>query len=589
MENLSISDDPSPADRDKPSMLLNLPVEILSQVVEQCPDPTLKSLRLTNRALTSLASAVLFRTFTLPVSLFAPNDNYVPPSVKEDAILDWLKEPSSSYIFVLAGFKEKLEEWKRYLPLWTTLEGGDLDVLMENTRELVVKRGDLYLGKVHPHERSQMLDVTVGILNRLVKRGKRLERIDWDMQLGWFADMIDLSPLSSLTYLTLRWYTYTWAPYSERSPVSIALFTNFDSLTSLELNLVDAKHLETLNRLPGLRRLTFNANKLNILNFFEAQTVGFKLRELVVENSMQNLEFSDEIVMEYLSDLRSLTLRTPEWGGGYVPPRPGFTSMRENVEGVGWTCNLWGKLGEHGVKLRKVDVYAPLKGLVEYLCSYEGVLEEVNVRVRVLSTLEVSVIEKLVGDVWGQVVPRHKDCLRKVGIWPEIVPYVSGFMGEPFMGSEFREEFLKEIARIGVFGISGSLKTGMEMCKFLGEVEMGAVKIEQMHEVLGFLVGGTVKGLRRVRYHAEGFGKAPPPGRMAGPGFDKFVEEIRKGVLQKKWDITKARGWDRMRVEVVPLRRDMWFSEDGGQVRLADGVTATDIASPSNSQPESGF
>ncbi|KAK6525425.1 hypothetical protein TWF694_005563 [Orbilia ellipsospora] len=543
-------------------IISNFPVELLEQVAEHCSISDLKALRLTNRRFGAIYSKALFHSLTLPIAV-AEKEAHLPypPGLgfdrEEDVVL----------------FNLMKQQWYRDCDLWQSLSDPNVDisVVLENMREIVVVIRQGTGWGVHP-QRNEHYIAGIRCLNRLLKGGKKVMAVDMNIRMLKYSDGLDLAPLSPLTKLAVRWDARTL--YFTPTSVSLDSFPPFPNLATLDIYFVDREHLRALSNLPRLKTLTFDASNTrtsNIIHFFDAQKERFSLETLETKNVLKDLNFSYNIVSTYLSSLTSLTLHTPEKGSWFSPsdvPEPDhrFEGRQENTSN---TCNIWLQFQKCGVRLKKVDTYAPMLGILEYLSSYENTLEELNLRVRIYAMPDTHQLDSFVEKAWKNVIPMHTSALKKAGVWPETIPYVSS-MGESENSVDSKNSFMEEIIQRKVFSVQRiEAQQVLLMCRNLEELETGGVRWEGFEEALE--VATRSETVRRVKHHVEGFGKRPPPGPFSRVEYRlyRFRDDILWESRSYDWiKVPVERQW-RMRVDIVPLQGRMGFVQGEGGVELA--------------------
>ncbi|EPS39597.1 hypothetical protein H072_6615 [Dactylellina haptotyla CBS 200.50] len=623
-----------PAER---RLLIDLPTEIIFPIVELLSNSprTLKALRLTHSSLGSVATSVLFERWTLSIGLFTLIPSPNPREVfslrqHEDLSIDEDEEPPYRHGATRNFTKQEVDRsLVQAAALRRAYEDGSsaaLQVLHENVQELIIRRYDLFEPYPGGQGRgvsnwSRYSDWGIAVLKKFLSGMKKLQVIEWDMPISNLSAAMDTPSITS-TVTTIKstcdvaeWYANADAKLEPC--LGLRALTN---LTTLELLLMDAGQEDALNSLPHLAHLTLEATKdsLSLLTFLDAQTVPFKLRTLTLKNEIKALDIPDEVFTVYLSDLETLNLPPPEDEicrviiemidrRGQELDDDDDDDVIDDPEKIapyliqyttidGPYTPIWTHLSEHGIYLTDIRTYGQSPALISYLLSYppSSSLECLDVKVWPYMTRSGVDVRNFVETLWSDVVPRHKDTLKRLGIYPDM-----RFMGrggnimQTVMTEREERRIMADMVGIQetvrgenqpmrkkVFGTTDEIAAVVSGCKNLEHVALGSTDsgfgaiIWTILQTIKWAVEGT--RLRTMALHLDGWGRLPEPKDLPGFGMAHFAKkwsEVRRMIMKKGWDMPEGgtRGWEKMKITIVPME-EMWFvkGKEEGTLNLMD-------------------
>ncbi|KAJ6258620.1 hypothetical protein Dda_6667 [Drechslerella dactyloides] len=552
--------------------LLDLPVEILQGIFElvSAPDAikrhvitldneTLKRLRLSSSAANGISVPLLFRKLVLHFPLLDEGALHVS--------FDRRKAP------------HKIEELK-------CLE--NLQFLAENVHELTVKQEPVYdklseapgdyaygddgLMVLWTYPRGHLM-----IVQNFICSLKKVQMIKWDKACSSLASDLDLSPLARKV-TSLEVGLFAWKCDLNLSETTFAAFKVFTNLTSLDVFLSNGETSCPFTYLPQLKHLTFASIATigaSVIDFFNAQTVPFKLKSLNINHQFDRAPVFNHIVPRFLSELQSLTIRG------------------SRATGIAHAGAIWAALLSNKVALRHVDVYTQTPELLDYLLSYRDTIETLRIRFAPYGCSNLSTgdscreehvnVETFVNILWQKVIPAHKSTLRSLTIFPGSDHTRSG----DGPNRDEQHETARQLNAVEPWGIKREeARRSLALCDRLEFLQMGSASSHGIQEAID--IAATLPSLRTLKYNLRGYTGPPKMDAWCGTGILRFlrlVRDMRDCVQDTRWT---GEGWrsdvvGRLSIEIVPvaemkLIRDevigLWKLRDKAAIRRAHAQEA---------------
>ncbi|KAF3175828.1 hypothetical protein TWF106_011022 [Orbilia oligospora] len=540
----------------EPSFLLNLPVEILQQIIETTGHSywyTLKELRLVNHIISDLATPLLFGKYTLSLKHIRGHGQNLAERVAPEKQIELIRKIEA--IKSLEGLE------------FLTSNVQDLNISAYQIRDAVKF---LYEESIQQHT-DDFSPLGVQILQNFICSMKRLKTLRWNISFCNLSREIDFSPIaSSVTRLELH-PMIDMDPYDPPSAQydSYPSFKVFTNLTHLTLLLWDKKYLDTLNYLPRLKSLTFEPSyefDITAFDFLEVQQVPFNLEELTLKYGTINDPFPEHLIPKFLSNLKRLTSRTEL--------RPESTVKRP----------IWDCLREHGIFLTHVSEHNASRTLLNYLSSYSNTLTSLSIHMipyrcgrtatKELCTAEHNAMLEFMNEFWQDVIPKHASTLKRLKMFPGNQHIRSG----EGPGKEEQHRMVEQLNLLEPWSLGNHIpaaKKALMMCEKLEELQMGSAGEVGFKEAIEVAVRS--KRVEKLTFNLKGYAVRPQMRGWCGTGMMGFLNEamgMRKRILGVRWEssgVPEGR-WGKVDIEVVPVGKLSLIKEKGeeGLFKLID-------------------
>ncbi|KAF3132275.1 hypothetical protein TWF703_007394 [Orbilia oligospora] len=589
--------------------ILKLPREIQLTIFEDCPPKTLKSIRLAHPHFKDAAATILFRKWTLSLSLYTkPQPNRY--QLVAGAGHRWLdkRELSRRWESTLPPAESQLKAIKN-----AYYNGSnELQMLFDNVQEIEIVKYDVYEG--YPDNNAMAMTWPryapwgVEVLKGFLEKMKKLRSIDWQMP----AHNLDVTITSPSLRENITHLSWTRVPDSEfigKSPErSLAGFAYLYNVTHLDFKLANIVDLNGFHYFPNLKNLTLECTvkTYNIVTFLNGQEAPFKLRALTLKNDTRGITFPDEIFQKYLSDLQTLNMITPEVEIEQTKNNLAFSLNPFD----GNTKSIWRHFMEHGIYLSNINTFGQSPDLIKYLLSYpqpRAMLKSFEIRVWPYITNNPDDPRNFVHTLWHQVVPFHKKTLRRIAIYPEARSVVRG---GNYLGSiSWQEQAAlgKELSNFptphtGLFTLNDDIKTVLKSCEKLESLEMGSLNWNGAAEFLRFVLFQLPRRVRNVGFYFDGWSRKTVGWDYVGSSGAHYAREFannRHPLIEEVWNYKEEWGapeggvvfddwtWKRLNIKFVPIckRKRLWFVGGGGVSRkwkLMDSALEEEICSMKN-------
>ncbi|RVD87838.1 uncharacterized protein DFL_002045 [Arthrobotrys flagrans] len=545
--------DPTRDTKREQSFLLNLPVEILQQIIEAVHLSSLKELRLVNHIISDLVTPLLFEKYTLCLKHIRGHGRDIAERVAPEKQIQLIR---------------KIEAIK-------SLEG--LEFLTSNVQDLNISAYQIRDAVKFLYEEPIQQDTDdfsplgVQILQNFICSMKKLKTLRWNISYCNLSREIDFSPIAGLvTHLELH-PTIDMDHYDHPSPQydPYPAFKAFTNLTHLTILLWDRNSLDTLNYLPRLKSLTFEPSyelDTTAFDFLEVQQVPFNLEELTLKYGTINDPFPDHLIPTFLSNLKRLTSRTG--------PRPEFMIKR----------SIWDALREHGVYLTHVSEHNASRSLLNYLSSYANTLTSLSIhmvpyRCGRIATKEVCTAEHngmlaFMNEFWQEVIPKHASTLKRLKMFPGNQHIRSG----EGPGKAEQHKMVEKLNLLEPWSLGNHIpaaEKALMMCERLEELQTGSAGEVGFKEAIEVAVKS--KRVEKLTFNLKGYAARPQMRGWCGTGMMQFLNEamgMRRRILDVRWesDGVPDDRWGKLDIEVIPvgkltLIRD---TEDEGLFKLID-------------------
>ncbi|KAK6497738.1 hypothetical protein TWF481_012141 [Arthrobotrys musiformis] len=583
MQHTYESTDTDPANARFYFRILEVPREIQLSIFQELPYTTLKAVRLAHSSFRHVAASILFRRWTLDISLYVP---------KKMSQFDWPGAGSANHRWLDERDQTKMtvqlpiSAGAQLQALWDSYENrsDELQVLFDNVQELFIREYELdegfmdknLKGKTWPREPEWGVEVLKSFLGRM----RKLRSIDWDIA-PYDLDGAMTSPslAANLTHLSV---TRTKAPVflAKKMVKSLSGFLHLTNITNLDIKLLNQADIASFNHLPNLKNLTFEAipGAGNIATFLTAQTVPFKLRSLTLKNDISGIIFPDEVFTKYLSTLQSLHLPTPEAEIEKIKdtrPRP----IDQDIK------SIWTHLAEHGIYLCTISTFGQSASLLTYLLSYPQnpathPLESLEVRVWPHRTTYSADAHFFVNTLWNQIIPLHKRTLRRIAIYPEARSVTYGgthlqrIKWDTVTSLRESSRSPKPIPDAELCTLNPRIEKLLKTCPKLESLEMGSMDWNGASEFLKFVLFEMPRGVRDVGFHLDGWARRLKGWDHIGSSGAYYAREFaaaRKPLISAVWDhegepdskeVLDDMTWRRLKINIKPLD-EMWFVGGG--------------------------
>ncbi|KAK6513784.1 hypothetical protein TWF506_008220 [Arthrobotrys conoides] len=542
--------DPTPETREQ-SFLLNLPVEILQQIIEAVQDNyTLKELRLVNHIISDLSTPLLFRKYKLSLKHIRGHGQSLMEQVAPEEQIQLIRKIEA--IRSLEGLE------------FLTSNVHDLNISAYQIRDAV----KLLYEEPIQQDTDDLSPLGVQILQNFICSMKKLKTLRWNIS---FSSEIDFSPIAgSVTHLELH-PIIDMDPYDPPSTQcypypSFRVFTN---LTHLTLLLWDHRSLDTLNYLPRLKSLSFEPSyelDTTAFDFLEVQKVPFNLEELTLKYGIVNDPFPDHLIPKFLSKLKRLASRTEL--------RPEYTTKR----------SIWDALREHGVHLTHVSEHNASRSLLNYLSSYANTLTSLSIhmihyRCGRTATKEVCTAEHngmlaFMNEFWQNVIPKHASTLRRLKMFPGNQHIRSG-EGPGKVEQHRMAEQLNLLEPWSLGNHIPAAKKALMMCERLEELQMGSAGEVGIKEAIEVAVRS--KRVQKLTFNMKGYAVRPQMRGWCGTGMMRFLNDamgMRKRLLDVRWEsdgVPEGR-LEKVDIGVIPVGKLSLIKDgrDEGLFKLID-------------------
>ncbi|KAK6498950.1 hypothetical protein TWF481_011521 [Arthrobotrys musiformis] len=522
------------SDKSGQSLLLDLPVEVLQQIIEAVPYSCVKGLRLVNHIISDLASPLLFEKYTLSLKHIRGHGQNLAERVAPEKQIQLIRKIES--IKSLEGLE------------FLTSNVQDLNVSAYQIRDAVKF---LYEEPIQ-QDNDDFSPIGVQILQNFICSMKKLRTLRWNISFCNLSREIDFSPIAaSVTHLELH-PTIDMDPYDPPSPQyePYPSFKAFTNLTKLTLLLWDQKSLDTLNYLPRLKSLTFEPSyelDTTAFDFLEIQQAPFTLEELTLKYGTINDPFPEHLIPKFLSKLKTLISRTEL--------RPESTIKR----------SIWDSLREHGVYLTHVSEQNASRVLLNYLSSYSNTLTTLSIhmvpyRCGRTATKEVCAAEHsnmlaFMNEFWQNVIPKHATTLKKLKMFPGNQHIRSG----EGPGKAEQHRMVEQLNLLEPWSLGNHIpaaKKALMMCERLEELQMGSAGEVGFKEAIEVAVKS--KRVEKLTFNLKGYSVRPQMRGWCGTGMMHFLNEamgMRRRILDVRWegDGVPNDRWGKVDIEVIPV------------------------------------
>ncbi|KAK6339757.1 hypothetical protein TWF718_009151 [Orbilia javanica] len=541
------------------SVLLDLPVEILQQIIEAAHSSCLKELRLVNHIISDLATPLLFAKYILSLKHIRGHGQNLAERVAPEQQIQLIRKIEAI---------KSLEELE-----FLTSNVQDLNISAYQIRDAVKF---LYEEPIQ-QDTDDFSPLGVQILQNFICSMKRLKTLRWNISFCNLSREIDFSPIAgSVTHLELH-PIIDMDPYDPPSPQysPFPSFKAFTNLTRLTLLLWDQKSLDTLNYLPRLKYLTFEPSyelDTTAFDFLEIQQAPFNLEELTLKYGTINDPFPEHLIPKFLSNLKRLTSRTEL--------RPESLIKR----------SMWDVLREHGILLTHVSEHNASRMLLNYLSSYANTLTSLSIhmvpyRCGRTATKEVCTAEHngmlaFMNEFWQDVIPKHASTLKRLKMFPGNQHIRSG----EGPGKAEQHRMVEQLNLLEPWSLGNHIpaaKKALMMCERLEELQMGSAGEVGFKEAIEVAVKS--KRVSKLTFNLKGYAVRPQMRGWCGTGMMQFLNEamgMRKRILDVRWEddgIPDSR-WGKVDIEVIPVGK-LALVRDKESVGLFKLVDFKDVAS----------
>ncbi|EGX46816.1 hypothetical protein AOL_s00097g242 [Orbilia oligospora ATCC 24927] len=587
--------------------ILKLPREIQLAIFENCPPKTLKSIRLAHPHLKDPAAAVLFRKWTLSLSL------YTKP------------QPINRYHFASGGGHRWLDKreisrrWETTLPpaesqlkaiqnAYYNGSNDELQMLFDNVQEIEIVKYDVYEG--YPDNNAMAMTWPryapwgVEVLKGFLEKMKKLRSIDWQMP-AHNLDVTMTSPSLRENVTHLSWTRVPDFEFIGKSPErSLAGFAYLYNVTHLDFKLANIVDLNGFHYFPNLKNLTLECTvkTYNIVTFLNGQAAPFKLRSLTLKNDTRGITFPDEIFQKYLSNLQTLNMITPEVEIEQTKNNLAFS--RNPFDGN--AKSIWTHFMENGIYLSNINTFGQSRDLIKYLLSYpqpRHALKSFEIRVWPYITNNLDDPRNFVHTLWHQVIPFHRRTLKRIAIYPEARSVVRGGNYHGAISWQGQEALGKELSNFptphtGLFTLNDDIKTVLKSCEKLEALEMGSLNWNGAAEFLRFVLFQLPRRVRNVGFYMDGWSRKTVGWDYVGSSGAHYAREFadnRHPLIEEVWDYKEEWGvhedvlddwtWKRLNIKFVPIcqRKKLWFVGGGGKSwKLMDSELEKEICNMKN-------